>query len=64
MLMRTAVGDAAGVKASGGVKGLADAQALIAAGATRIGASAGVRIVAEARGTGSGGTAEGGKQTY
>jgi deoxyribose-phosphate aldolase len=65
MLMRTAVGDAAGVKASGGVKGLADAQAMIVAGATRIGASAGVRIVAEARGgTGSGGTAEGGKQTY
>jgi deoxyribose-phosphate aldolase len=64
MLMRIAVGDAAGVKASGGVKGLADAQALIAAGATRIGASAGVRIVAEARGTGSGGAAEGEKQAY
>lgn len=68
MLMRAAVGRAAGVKASGGVKGLADAQALIAAGATRIGASAGVRIVAEVRdGTGNDGTVEvpeHGKQAY
>lgn len=50
MLMRATVGQSAGVKASGGVRGLSDAQELIAAGATRIGASAGVRIVAEARG--------------
>ena len=65
MLMRAAVGQAAGVKASGGIKGLADAQSMIAAGATRIGASAGVRIVSEARGqTGNGGTAERGKQAY
>jgi deoxyribose-phosphate aldolase len=37
-----------GVKAAGGVKNLADAQAMIAAGATRIGASAGIKIVKEA----------------
>ena len=65
MLMRTAVGQAAGVKASGGVKGLADAQALIAAGATRIGASAGVRIVSEASGGAAPvATMETGKQAY
>jgi deoxyribose-phosphate aldolase len=46
-LMRRVVGPDIGVKAAGGVKDLADAQAMIAAGATRIGASAGVRIVKE-----------------
>ncbi|MGD2079015.1 MAG: deoxyribose-phosphate aldolase [Chloroflexota bacterium] len=46
-LMRRVVGPDLGVKAAGGVKDLADAQAMIAAGATRIGASAGVRIVNE-----------------
>lgn len=49
-LMRTAVGPAIGVKASGGVRSLAAAQALIAAGANRIGTSAGVSIVQEAEG--------------
>jgi deoxyribose-phosphate aldolase len=44
-LMREAVGDKAGVKASGGVKTKEDTQAMIDAGATRIGASAGVAIV-------------------
>lgn len=44
-LMRKTVGDKAGVKASGGVRSLADAEAMIDAGATRIGASAGVKIV-------------------
>jgi deoxyribose-phosphate aldolase len=48
-LMRRVVGPDIGVKAAGGVKDLADAQAMIAAGATRIGASAGVRIVKESR---------------
>lgn len=48
-LMRQTVGDAIGVKAAGGIKTLAQAQAMIAAGATRIGASAGVAIVREAR---------------
>lgn len=44
-LMRRAVGPDLGVKASGGVRSLADAQAMIAAGATRIGASSGIAIV-------------------
>jgi deoxyribose-phosphate aldolase len=46
--MRRVVGPDIGVKAAGGVRSLADAQAMIAAGATRIGASAGIRIVKEA----------------
>lgn len=49
-LMRRVVGPEVGVKASGGVRSLADARAMIAAGATRIGASAGVAIVREAEG--------------
>ncbi len=44
-LMREAVGAKMGVKASGGVKTTADAREMIAAGATRIGASAGIAIV-------------------
>ena len=48
-LMRRVVGPDIGVKASGGVRNYADTQAMIAAGATRIGASAGVAIVSEAR---------------
>lgn len=47
-LMRRVVGPGIGVKAAGGVKSYADAQAMIAAGATRLGASAGVAIVKEA----------------
>lgn len=54
-LMRRVVGPGMGVKASGGVRTLEDAQKMIAAGATRIGASAGVRIVKEARGEAVGG---------
>lgn len=49
-LMRKAVGAELGVKAAGGVKDLASAKEMIAAGATRIGASAGVRIVQESKG--------------
>ncbi len=49
-LMRQTVGPGLGVKAAGGVKTLEDAQKMIAAGATRIGASAGVKIVQAARG--------------
>jgi deoxyribose-phosphate aldolase len=49
-LMRRVVGPAMGVKASGGVRSLADARAMVAAGADRIGASAGVAIVREAEG--------------
>jgi deoxyribose-phosphate aldolase len=48
-LMRRVVGPMIGVKASGGVRNYADTQAMVAAGATRIGASAGVTIVSEAR---------------
>ncbi len=47
-LMRAVVGDALGVKAAGGIRSWEKARAMIAAGANRIGASAGVRIVAEA----------------
>jgi deoxyribose-phosphate aldolase len=46
-LMCRAVGTEMGVKASGGIKTLADAQQMIAAGATRLGVSAGVRIAQE-----------------
>jgi deoxyribose-phosphate aldolase len=44
-LLRRTVGPDLGVKASGGVRSLQDAQAMIAAGATRIGASSGIAIV-------------------
>jgi deoxyribose-phosphate aldolase len=50
MLMRRIVGDTVGVKAAGGVKDLEQMRAMVAAGATRVGASAGVRIVKESRG--------------
>ena len=43
--MRLTVGPEMGVKASGGVRNLEDANAMLDAGATRIGASAGVDIV-------------------
>jgi len=46
-LMRETVGPDMGVKASGGIRDLTAAKAMIAAGATRIGASAGVAIAAE-----------------
>jgi deoxyribose-phosphate aldolase len=49
-LMRSVVGGRMGVKASGGVKDLKQAQEMIRAGATRIGASVGVKIVQEALG--------------
>ncbi len=44
-LMRRTVGDRMGVKASGGIRNYKGAVALISAGATRIGAQAGVAIV-------------------
>lgn len=46
-LMRATVGPDIGVKASGGVRDKEDTQAMIDAGATRIGASAGIKIVTE-----------------
>ena len=51
-LMRRVVGEEMGVKASGGVRGLADAQAMVLAGATRIGASSGVSIAQGEEGEG------------
>ncbi|RAI89844.1 deoxyribose-phosphate aldolase [Paenibacillus pabuli] len=44
-LMRRTVGPDVGVKASGGVRSLEDMQKMIDAGATRIGASSGVKIM-------------------
>lgn len=44
-LMRSTVGDALGVKASGGIRTRADAEAMIRAGASRLGTSSGVAIV-------------------
>ncbi|KAL0210509.1 hypothetical protein RCL1_004945 [Eukaryota sp. TZLM3-RCL] len=46
-LMKTVVGNELQVKASGGVRTLADAQKMIALGATRIGTSGGVTIVTQ-----------------
>ena len=49
VLMRRVVGEEMGVKAAGGVRDLEGLKAMVAAGATRIGASAGVRIVKESQ---------------
>jgi deoxyribose-phosphate aldolase len=49
-LMRRVVGAEMGVKAAGGVRDLEGLKAMVAAGASRVGASAGVRIVQESRG--------------
>lgn len=51
-LMRSVVGDRAGVKASGGIRTLAAVKVLLAAGATRIGTSNGVAILEELRACG------------
>jgi len=45
-LMRKTVGPDMGVKAAGGVRTLEDAEAMIEAGATRIGTSGGIKILA------------------
>ncbi len=44
-LMRRIVKDKAGVKASGGIRDLKDLKSMVEAGATRVGASSGVRIM-------------------
>jgi deoxyribose-phosphate aldolase len=49
-LMRRVVGAEMGVKAAGGVRDYEGLKAMVAAGATRIGASAGVKIVQESQG--------------
>src|SRR5437867_8251741 len=58
-LMRRVVGAEMGVTAAGGVRDLEGLKAMVAAGATRIGASAGVRIVQESRGQQSATSAKG-----
>lgn len=55
-LMRRTVGAEMGVKAAGGVRGLEEARQMVEAGATRIGASVGVKIAQEAAGVKSNGT--------
>ena len=60
-LMRRVVGDEMGVKAAGGVRDLDSLKAMVAAGATRVGASAGVKIVQQARGQA---TQPGGTSSY
>ncbi len=49
-LMRRVVGPAMGVKAAGGIRSACDFRAMVAAGANRIGASAGVQIMRELQG--------------
>jgi deoxyribose-phosphate aldolase len=49
-LMRRVVGADMGVKAAGGVRDYEGLKAMVAAGATRVGASAGVKIVQESKG--------------
>ena len=49
-LMRRVVGAEMGVKAAGGVRDLEGLKAMVAAGATRVGARAGVKIVQESKG--------------
>ncbi len=53
-LMRFVVGPEMGVKAAGGVRSAADALAMIAAGATRIGTSGGAGIMADLAGNSQG----------
>jgi deoxyribose-phosphate aldolase len=52
-LMRRVVGEEMGVKAAGGVRDYEGLKAMVAAGATRVGASAGVKIIQESRGKGT-----------
>ncbi|MGG1876142.1 MULTISPECIES: deoxyribose-phosphate aldolase [Paenibacillus] len=52
-LMRTTVGDNVGVKASGGVRSLEDLERMVQAGANRIGASSGVKIMQGGQSTAS-----------
>ena len=63
-LMRRVVGAEMGVKAAGGVRDLESLKAMVAAGATRVGASAGVRILKESRGEASPGSRAGSSPTY
>jgi len=49
-LMRRVVGPELGVKAAGGIRTLEDLRAMVAAGASRVGASASIKIVEAAQG--------------
>jgi deoxyribose-phosphate aldolase len=49
-LLRETVGGEMGIKASGGIRNLLDLQAMVTAGATRIGTSSGVKILQQIRG--------------
>lgn len=62
-LMRESVGSAVQIKASGGVRGYADALAMLDAGATRLGTSGSATILAEARRVDAGGDAVGAVDT-
>jgi deoxyribose-phosphate aldolase len=53
-LMRAVVGSEIGVKAAGGIRSLEDFKKMVSAGATRIGASASVKILEQARSSGAG----------
>ncbi len=63
-LLRETVGPEMGVKASGGVRTKEEAEAMVAAGATRIGASAGVKIVRGESGEGAAKAGTSGARTY
>jgi len=58
-LMRRVVGQDMGVKAAGGVRDLEGLKAMVAAGASRVGASAGVKIVQESSGKATAGSTSG-----
>lgn len=53
-LMRRVIGPSMGLKASGGIRNRADAEAMIEAGATRIGASSGLAIIGQLPATAQG----------
>ena len=57
-LMRRVVGEDMGVKAAGGVRDLDSLKAMVAAGASRVGASAGVKIVQQSKGQTTGDTSK------
>jgi deoxyribose-phosphate aldolase len=59
-LMRAVVGSEIGVKAAGGVRSFEDLKKMVCAGATRIGASASVKIMEEAAGAAASSTAAAG----
>jgi deoxyribose-phosphate aldolase len=63
-LMRKTVGPQMGVKASGGVRTYEDAESMIKAGATRIGASAGVKIIQGPSGQSASGNGSSSTKSY